>query len=112
MSILVLTSIIASLFLVVGIAEPLAARLRLPFTVLLAALGMLIGVGAAWFLRTPVTDVLNPVSEAILSLPIRSGVFLYVFLPILIFQATLGMHARRMLDDVVPILVEMLRNAA
>jgi CPA1 family monovalent cation:H+ antiporter len=105
MSILVLTSIIASLFLVIGIAEPLAARLKLPFSVLLAALGVLIGAGASWFLRTPVTDVLNPVSEAILSLPIRSGVFLYVFLPILIFQATLGMHARRMLDDVVPILV-------
>ena len=105
MSIVVLTSIVASLFVIVGVAEPLAARLRLPFSVMLAAIGVLIGAGAAWFLRTPVTDVLNPVSEAILSLPIRSGIFLYIFLPVLIFQATLGMHARRMLDDVVPILV-------
>lgn len=105
MSIVALTSIVASLFLVVGIAEPLAARLRLPFSVVLAAVGLLIGLSAAWFLRTPVTDVLNPVSEAILNLPIRSGIFLYIFLPVLIFQATLGMHVRRMLDDVVPILV-------
>jgi monovalent cation:H+ antiporter, CPA1 family len=48
---------------------------------------------------------LNPVAEAILGLPIRSNVFLYVFLPTLLFQATLGMNLRRMLDDWVPILV-------
>ena len=44
-------------------------------------------------------------AEAILGLPIRSNVFLYVFLPTLLFQATLGMNQRRMLDDWVPILV-------
>ena len=44
-------------------------------------------------------------AEAILGLPIRSNVFLYVFLPTLLFQATLGMNLRRMLDDWVPILV-------
>jgi CPA1 family monovalent cation:H+ antiporter len=48
---------------------------------------------------------LNPVAEAILDFPIRSNVFLYVFLPTLLFQATLGMDLRRMLDDWVPILV-------
>lgn len=42
---------------------------------------------------------------AILELPIRSDVFLYVFLPTLLFQATLGMNLRRMIDDWVPILV-------
>jgi CPA1 family monovalent cation:H+ antiporter len=50
------------------------------------------------------TDALNPVAEAIAGLPIRSNVFLYVFLPTLLFQATLGMDLRRMLDDWVPIL--------
>lgn len=105
MEIAILTSLVAGLFVVVGVAEPLAARLRLPFSVMLAGLGVLIGAGATWFLRTPLTDVLNPVAEAILGLPIRSGIFLYVFLPVLIFQATLGMHLRRMLDDWVPILV-------
>ncbi len=44
-------------------------------------------------------------AEAIIGLPIRSNVFLYVFLPTLLFQATLGMNLRRMLDDWVPILV-------
>ncbi|NKX45902.1 cation:proton antiporter [Roseicyclus persicicus] len=105
MDIVLVTTIIAALFLVIGVSEPLAARLRLPQSVILASLGMLIGVGALFFLRTELTDALNPVAEAILALPIRSNVFLYVFLPTLLFQATLGMNLRRMLDDWVPILV-------
>ena len=105
MDIVLVTTVIASLFLVIGAAEPLAARLRLPYTVILAVLGVLIGAGALFFLRTELTDALNPVAEAILQLPIRSNVFLYVFLPTLLFQATLGMNFRRMLDDWVPILV-------
>lgn len=105
MDIVIVTTVIASLFLVIGVAEPLAARLRLPYTVILAILGILIAVGAIFFLRTDLTDALNPVAEAILGLPIRSNVFLYVFLPTLLFQATLGMNLRRMLDDWVPILV-------
>jgi len=105
MDIVLVTAIIASLFLVIGAAEPLAAWLRLPYSVILAVIGILIGVGAIFFLRTDLTDALNPVAEAILGLPIRSNVFLYVFLPTLLFQATLGMNLRRMLDDWVPILV-------
>ncbi|OOY32816.1 cation:proton antiporter [Thioclava sp. F36-6] len=105
MDIVVITTIVASLFLVIGVAEPLAARLRLPFSVILAGIGILIGVAAVFFLRTELTDALNPVAEAILNLPIRSNVFLYVFLPTLLFQATLGMDLRRMLDDWVPILM-------
>jgi CPA1 family monovalent cation:H+ antiporter len=104
MSIIVLTAVIAALFVVIGLAEPLAARLRLPFSVILAAVGVLIGGGAAFFLQTELTDALNPVAEAILGLPIRSNVFLYLFLPTLIFQATLGLSLRRMLDDAAPIL--------
>ncbi|MGD9863016.1 MAG: cation:proton antiporter [Pseudodonghicola sp.] len=105
MDIIAVTSIVASLFLVIGVAEPLAARLRVPYSVILATVGILIGAGAIFFLRTPLTDALNPVAEAILGLPIRSNVFLYVFLPTLLFQATIGMNLRRMLDDWVPVLV-------
>ena len=105
MDIVLVTSLVASLFFVIGIAEPLAARLRLPYSVILATLGILIGTGASFFLHTELTDALNPVAEAILGLPIRSNVFLYVFLPTLLFQATLGMNLRRMIDDWVPILV-------
>jgi len=104
MDIILVTTVIASLFVVIGVAEPLAARLRLPFSVILALVGILIGVSAIFLLRTDLTDALNPIAAAILGLPIRSNVFLYVFLPTLLFQATLGMNLRRMLDDWVPIL--------
>jgi CPA1 family monovalent cation:H+ antiporter len=105
MDIIVFTATISSLFLVIAAAEPLAAQLRLPYSAILAGLGIFIGGGATFFLNTELTDALNPVAEAILDLPIRSNVFLYVFLPTLLFQATLGMNLRRMLDDWVPILV-------
>ncbi|MBE9637078.1 cation:proton antiporter [Salipiger mangrovisoli] len=105
MDVILVTAIIASLFLVIAAAEPLAARLRLPYSAILALLGILIGGAALFFLRTDLTDALNPVAAAVINLPIRSNVFLYVFLPTLLFQATLGMNLRRMLDDWVPILV-------
>ena len=105
MDIILVTTIIASLFVVIGLAEPFAARLQLPFSVILAVVGILIGASAIFFLRTDLTDALNPMAAAILGLPIRSNVFLYVFLPTLLFQATLGMNLRRMVDDWVPILV-------
>ncbi|UOM33847.1 cation:proton antiporter [Acuticoccus sp. I52.16.1] len=105
MDIILVTAVIASLFLVIGAAEPLAARLRLPYTVILAGLGILIALAATFFLRTELTDALNPIATAILDFPIRSNVFLYVFLPTLLFQAMLGVNVRRMLDDWVPILV-------
>ncbi|MGR3552536.1 cation:proton antiporter domain-containing protein [Paracoccus sp. (in: a-proteobacteria)] len=105
MDIVVLTTITAGLFILIALAEPLAARLSLPYSVILAAFGILIGAAALFLLRTDLTDALNPVAESILALPIRSNVFLYVFLPTLIFQATLGMNVRRMADDWVPILV-------
>lgn len=105
MDIVLVTTVVAALFVVIGIAEPLAARLRLPYSVVLAILGTVIGAGALFFLRTDLTDALNPAAEAILGLPIRSNIFLYLFLPTLLFQATLGMNLRRMLDDWIPILV-------
>lgn len=105
MDIVVITTIITSLFVVIGLAEPLAARLRLPYSVILAVLGIVIGLGATFFLNTNLTDALNPGAQAIIDLPIRSDVFLYVFLPTLLFQATLGMNLRRMLDDWMPILM-------
>lgn len=50
MDIIVVTAIISSLFLVIAAAEPLAAYLRLPYSAILAGLGILIGAGATFFL--------------------------------------------------------------
>ena len=42
MDIVLVTTVIACLFLVIAAAEPLAARLRVPYSVILALLGVLI----------------------------------------------------------------------
>ncbi len=95
----------AALFVAIGLAEPLATRLRLPVSVLHALTGLAIGLTASWLYFTPLTDALNEPALAIINLPISSEVFLSVFLPVLIFEATLSMNLRRMADDWVPILV-------
>ena len=76
MNLIVFLSILAGLFVMIGIGQPLAERLRMPFSVLLALIGMVIGAGAGWFLRTELTDALNPVAISILTLPISSQVFM------------------------------------
>ncbi len=101
----VILGVLAALFIFIGLSEPLAERLRLPVSVILAATGIAIGAGASFFWFTDLTDALNPLALAILRLPISSDVFLYVFLPTLIFQVSLTINIRRMADDWVPILV-------
>ncbi|MFC7703377.1 cation:proton antiporter [Plastorhodobacter daqingensis] len=104
MDVILTVTLVATLFLVMGLSEPLAGRLRIPYSVVLAVVGIVIGIAAVFFLQTPLTDALNPVAQVIVNLPITSQVFLYVFLPTLLFQVSLGLNLRRMMDDWVPIL--------
>jgi monovalent cation:H+ antiporter, CPA1 family len=105
MDLILLVAFIAALFAAIGLAEPLAERLRVPATVVQAFLGIGLSVGAVSIVASPVTGGLDQTARAILALPIRSNLFLYVFLPTLIFQMALSVDVRRMLDDWVPILV-------
>lgn len=103
MDIALFVAAVAVLFIVIAICEPVADRLRLPYTVVLAIVGAALGVGAV-VLRNTMGSSLSPEVLALLSLPIRSAMFMNVFLPTLIFQVALGLDLRRMLDDWVPIL--------
>lgn len=105
MDLVLILTVLSGLFVAIGLAEPLADRLRLPTTVVLAGMGIAIGLGAGWFYFTTYTDALNEVALAILTFPVGSEVFLYVFLPTLIFQVALTLNLRRLVDDWVPILV-------
>ncbi len=105
MDLVVFLGVLAALFVVIGVAQPAAERLRLPFTAVLALIGIVVGLGAGLMLRTDLTDAFDPVARAILELPVGAQTFLYVFLPTLLFQVALTLNLRRMLDDWVPILV-------
>lgn len=104
MDIALFVAAVAALFLLIAVAEPLADRLRLPYAVVLAIVGAALGTLAVT-LRATMGDSLGEETLALLALPIKSSVFLYIFLPTLIFQVALGLDLRRMLDDWVPILV-------
>ncbi len=105
MNISLLVAAIAVLFIVIAVSEPLAARLRLPYSVVLAVVGAVLGGLALSMDASEISTRFAPSVQAILSLPIKSQFFLYVFLPTLLFQVALGLNLRRLMDDWVPILV-------
>ena len=105
MDIITLVAALATLFIVIGISEPLSERVRLPFTVSLAIVGAVLGAVALYLLTSDYGQGMNPSLRRMLETPIRANIFLYVLLPTLLFQVALMVNARRMLDDWVPILV-------
>jgi CPA1 family monovalent cation:H+ antiporter len=105
MDLIVVVTIVAALFAVIGLSEPLADRLRLPATVILALMGIVIGAVSTALVTLPLPEGITAAAAAIQELPIRANLFLYVFLPTLIFQVALSIDLRRMLDDWVPILL-------
>ncbi len=94
---------VAGLLVVIGLLQPLAARLNLSHTVLLAVVGVFIGVAAGFLLRTDLSNLFNEFAELILDFPVTSTGVLYIFLPVLLFEAALSIDVRRMLEDAAPI---------
>src|SRR5579872_1489033 len=92
---------VALLLAVVGGIQPLAARLRLPPAVLLAAFGIAIGVASSVLPR----DLFDGAAQLWGGLPISSETIIYVFLPLLVFEAGITSDVRRILEDAAPILL-------
>ncbi|MCG6121539.1 MAG: cation:proton antiporter [Microvirga sp.] len=105
MDVISLVGAVAALFVVISLSEPVADRTRLPYTVVLAIIGTMIGAMAVVLVEHG-RDVLGlPLAVEMFEFDIRASVFLYVLLPTLLFQVSLGLNLRRMADDWVPILV-------
>jgi monovalent cation:H+ antiporter, CPA1 family len=94
-------SALAVLLVVVGGIQPVAARLRLPPAVLLAVVG--IAVGAASSLVPP--GAFGGAAPLFQGLPITSETIIYVFLPLLVFEAGITSDVRRIVEDAAPILL-------
>jgi monovalent cation:H+ antiporter, CPA1 family len=95
----------AGLLIVVACGQPLAARLRLPPSVLLAAVGVAIGGCPIVLQLLRFTDPSSFSLNLFANLPITSVTFIYVFLPLLVFEAGFATDVRRTLDDAAPILL-------
>ncbi|MFC7553571.1 cation:proton antiporter [Pseudoroseomonas wenyumeiae] len=95
----------ALLLIVVSAIQPLARRLMLSATVLLAGVGILLGGGAMLLLNTTYTQALDDAARALLDFPVNADAFLYVFLPLLVFHGSLSIDVRRLARDWVTVLV-------
>jgi CPA1 family monovalent cation:H+ antiporter len=92
----------------VSLLPPLAARLKLPYSVLLALVGCALGLllqwqpGASGALGH--TSVAEDLLAALSRFEISAEAIIVIFLPALLFEAALAVDFRRMLDDIAPIL--------
>lgn len=97
--------VIAGLLVVVGISQPLAARLRLPSSVLLAGIGVAIGAFPTLLGRFGFGGSVDVAAGLFADLPVSSVTFIYVFLPLLVFEAGLATDVRRTIEDAAAILL-------
>jgi CPA1 family monovalent cation:H+ antiporter len=94
---------LAALLTLVCFMPPLAGQLKLPYSVLLAIVGCLLGVAVHVHGWAP--PVIGDMLDSIEKFEISSETFLTVFLPVLLFETALSMNVRRLLDDIGPILM-------
>jgi CPA1 family monovalent cation:H+ antiporter len=97
---------IAMVLTLVSLLVPLAERLRLPHTVLLAVAGMALGFLGTWIAQSghvygPVGDIFAGLAR----LEVGTGVFLPLFLPPLLFTAGLTIDVRRLFDEIFAVLL-------
>ncbi|WP_305984275.1 cation:proton antiporter [Roseibium sp. MMSF_3544] len=100
-----ITGAFALLLITISLLQPLARRLGLAPSVLLAVVGTLIGISATYLFYTSHTDTFDDFAQIFADPPLNSEMILYMFLPLLLFQTTLTLDIRRILEDLVPILV-------
>jgi CPA1 family monovalent cation:H+ antiporter len=94
---------LAALLTLVCFMPPLAGRLKLPYSVLLAIVGCLLGI--MLHLHGWAPPVLAGMLDSLERFEISSETFLTVFLPVLLFETALSMNVRRLMDDIGPILM-------
>ena len=97
--------LLAGLLIVVSLIQPLANRLRLSSSVLLAIVGVAIGVVSTLLLHVSTANEFDGFARVIVELPIHSDAFLYIFLPLLLFQTALTIEVQRIMEDAAPILL-------
>src|SRR5690606_9232539 len=94
---------LAGLLALVSFMPSIAGRLRLPYSVLLAIVGFVLGLITHVQSWAPL--VMSDFLDSLQNFEVSSETFLFVFLPVLLFETALSMNVRRLLDDIGPILM-------
>src|SRR5215472_11579359 len=89
--------VITALLIIVGVCQPLAAYLKLPPPVLLGVVGVALGGFPALMSQLGWSSRSDPFADIFVELPVTSATFIYVFLPLLVFEAGIATDVRRML---------------
>ena len=97
--------LLAGLLVVISLVQPLATRLRLSSAVLLAIVGVAIGVTSTVLVHASTANQFDAFARVIVELPIHSDAFIYIFLPLLLFQTALTIEVQRIVEDAAPILL-------
>ena len=97
--------VIAALLVVVGFCQPLSAYLKLPPPVLLGVVGVALGGFPVILSELGWSTQSDPFADVFVELPVSSATFIYVFLPLLVFEAGIVTDVRRTLQDAAPILL-------
>jgi CPA1 family monovalent cation:H+ antiporter len=96
--------ILAGLLVIVAISQPLAIALKLPQSVVLAAFGIGIGALPAITAQMGLPVPIATAADLFAKLPLNSAIFIYVFLPLLVFEAGVAADVKRTIEDAAPIL--------
>ncbi|GBD55686.1 cation:proton antiporter [Gluconobacter wancherniae] len=96
---------LAFLLTLVSLIQPLAKRLEISETVLIAIVGIVLGGAASLIVRSSATDLLDGAAEALIYFPINSEGFLLIFLPILVFQGAMAIDVRRLAHETATVLL-------
>ncbi len=94
---------LAGLLALICFMPPLAGRMKLPYSVFLAICGSLLAYAS--YVHQWAPPVLGDFLGIVNTFDISSETFLIVFLPILLFETSLSMNVRRLMDDLGPILM-------
>jgi CPA1 family monovalent cation:H+ antiporter len=89
---------VSALLAGISIVVPIARRLMLPYTLVLAALGCLIGL--LGYLKVGVAGFGGEVAQGLNQIGLLDDAFIYIFLPPLLFSAGLTVDVRHILEDV------------
>jgi CPA1 family monovalent cation:H+ antiporter len=105
LDIVLILATFASLLVVVALSQRLAVRLRLAPVVVLAVIGVAIGAISGILSDSTLASRFGVVLDLFADLPLGSETFIYVFLPLLVFEGAFTSDVRRIVEDAAPILM-------
>jgi monovalent cation:H+ antiporter, CPA1 family len=97
---------LAAMFAVVSLLAPVATRLHMPHQTVLALTGVAIGFVSASLGGLALSMGPREASDVVASaFGLKPEAFIYIFLPILLFEMAMGINVRRLMDEIGPVLV-------